>query len=320
MSGPTQHLVVRSRTIVAEDIVSLELAAADGRPLLPFEAGAHIELKLGNGCERSYSLVNDPSKRDRYVISVNKDPASRGGSRYVHEVLRPGHAIEVAGPRNNFRLVENASLVVLIAGGIGITPLWCMIQRLEALGRPWKLFYGARSRGKCAYLRDVQALEAKSPGRVHLHFNDECDGRVLDLPAAVAAAPADAHLYCCGPIPMLQAFEQATAGRREETVHVEYFSPREPVVCDGGFNVLLARSGRTLFVEKGTTILDKLLAEGIDVSYSCREGVCGTCQTGVLEGEPDHHDSYLTPAERRSGKTIMVCCSGSRSDKLVLDL
>jgi len=314
------QLVIRSRTVAADDIVALELAAPDGEALPPFEAGAHIDLTLGNGLVRSYSLVNAPAERHRYVVAVNRDPSSRGGSRYVHDSLEPGQTIEVTGPRNNFTLVEDASLVVLIAGGIGVTPLWCMIQRLEELGRAWKLFYGSRSRSKCAYLSDIQALAARYPERVEPHFNDEHDGRVLDMAAAVAAAPRDAHLYCCGPVPMLRAFEEATANRPEGHAHVEYFSAQQEAACAGGFNLVLARSQRKLYVEQGKSVLDILLDAGIEITHCCREGVCGACQTTVLEGEPDHRDSYLTPQERRSGKSIMPCCSGSLSETLVLDL
>lgn len=312
------QLMIRSRRMEAEDVVSLELVDECGEPLPPFTAGAHIDLVLGNGCSRSYSLVNDPAERDRYVIAVNKDPASRGGSRYVHEVLQAGQSIEVRGPRNNFELVENAPLVVLFAGGIGVTPLRCMIQRMEALGRPWMLHYAARSRVRCAFLDEVAALEARHSGRVHLHFDDEAGGRPMDIAARIAASPADAHLYCCGPNPMMRAFEAATAGRPPETVHVEYFTAQHDAACAGGFQVVLARSQRTVFVKKGQSILDTLLDAGVDVANCCREGVCGTCQTTVIDGQPDHRDSYLTPPERKN--SMMVCCSGSLSDKLVLDL
>lgn len=312
------QLVIRNRALVAEDIVSLELVDESGESLPPFTAGAHIDLVLGNGCSRSYSLVNDPAERDHYVIAVNKDPASRGGSRYVHEALQAGQSIEVRGPRNNFELVEDAALVVLFAGGIGVTPLRCMMQCLESAGRPWMLHYAARSRARCAFLDEVAALEARRPGRVHLHFDDEAEGRPMDIAARIAAAPPDAHLYCCGPNPMMRAFEAATAGRPPQTVHVEYFTAQHEAACEGGFQVVLARSRRTVFVKKGHSILDTLLDAGIDVANCCREGVCGTCQTGVIEGEPDHRDSYLTPPERKT--SMMVCCSGSLSDKLVLDL
>jgi tetrachlorobenzoquinone reductase len=313
-------LLVRALSVEAEDVLSIELVSPQGDSLPVFTAGSHIDLELGNGLTRSYSLSSDPADCTRYVVAVNKDPGSRGGSRYIHETLRPGALIEVSGPRNGFPLVEDAPLVVLFAGGIGITPLWCMIQRLEVLGKPWKLYYSARNRAKCAYLREVQALEARSPGRVHIHFNEDAGGKVVDLDTLVAAQPEGAHLYCCGPVPMLQAFEQATAKRAPETVHVEYFAAAEEASTEGGFKVKLARSNRTVTVPSGKSILEALLDEGIEISHACKEGVCGACQTTVIEGEPDHRDSFLTPREKSQGKTVILCCSGSLSETLVLDL
>ena len=314
------ELFVRSKTVEALDIVALELASVSGEPLPPFTAGAHIDLVLGNGLIRSYSLANDPAETDRYVVAVHRDPASRGGSAYVHDVVAVGDRIEVHGPRNNFELVENAPTVVLIAGGIGITPLWSMIQRLESLGRSWKLFYAVRSRSRCAYEKAIAALEASSPGRVHFHFNDEQGGALIDLPAILAALASDAHVYCCGPNPMLEAFEQATAGRNPCTVHLEWFRGHTPAATEGGYSVVLSRSGRTFRIPAGKSVLDVLIEAGLDIAYSCREGVCGACQTNVLEGEPDHRDSYLTPHEKRSGKTMLICCSGATGDRLVLDM
>jgi len=314
------QLLVRSTAMLAEDVLSLELASPDGEPLAPFTAGAHIDLQLGNGCMRSYSLVNDPAERHRYVVAVHKTPASRGGSQWIHESLEAGRLIEVGGPRNNFELVEDACLVVLFAGGIGITPLLCMIRRLESLGRPWKLFYGVRSRARCAYLREIEVLGQKHPGRVNVHI-DEVAGRApMDMRSLVEQVPADAHLYCCGPAPMLADFEAATSGRPAAHVHVEYFSARQEAAVAGGFEVVLARSKRSVRVGTGASILTTLLEAGIDVMHACREGVCGACQTGVVEGEPDHRDSYLSPQEKNSGRTMLLCCSGSKRDVLVLDL
>ncbi|MDD2610211.1 MAG: PDR/VanB family oxidoreductase [Giesbergeria sp.] len=313
------ELTLRSITTEAQDIVSLELVSPRNEALPPFSAGAHIDLKLGNGLTRSYSLVNDPAETHRYVVAVNKDPASRGGSQYIHEQLRSGQSLEVSVPKNHFALVEDAPLVMLVGGGIGITPLYCMIQRLEALDKPWKLFYSARNRQKCAYLSQIMALEAKHPGRVQLHFMDEAGG-VPDLKTILAAVPAAAHVYCCGPSAMLQAFEQATATRKPDTVHVEYFSAQQEAAVAGGYEVMLARSQRSFQIQPGKTILDVLLAHGVAMSHACQEGVCGACQTTVLEGTPDHRDSFLTPREKSCGKTMLVCCSGSLSDRLVLDL
>ena len=304
----------------AESINSFELVAPAGGDLVAFTAGSHIDLYLSNGMIRSYSLVNDPSERSRYVIAVNKDAASRGGSRFVHETLRAGDLITISHPRNNFVLQENTTHSILIAGGIGITPLLSMIRRLKALGRSWELFYAARTRVAAAFLDELSGLRRDVQEELHLNFDQEPTGSMLDLAAIVRNAPGDAHLYCCGPVPMLEAFEAATRDRPAEQVHVEYFKAREKPAAEGGFEVKLARSNRTIKVEAGKTILNALLDAGIAVNYACTEGVCGTCETRVIEGIPDHRDLFLGKAEQAANKTIMICCSGSKSDALVLDL
>lgn len=311
---------VRSLACEAEDILSLELVAPGGDPLPAFTPGAHIDLRLAPGLTRSYSLVNPAHERHRYVVAVSKDPASRGGSRHVHERLRPGDVIEVSAPANHFALVEDAPQVVMFAGGIGITPLWCMAQRLHALGRAWVLHYSVRQRARCAYLQELQALERASPGHVHFHFDEEEGGRPMDLRAVIDTVAPQAHLYCCGPPAMLRAFEQAAAQRAPGTVHVEYFSARAEAAVARSYRVVLARSGRTFEVPAGKTILSVLLQARLDVPYSCGEGVCGACETRVLSGEPDHRDTVLSPQEAAAGRTMMICCSGSRSETLVLDL
>lgn len=312
--------VVRSLTVEADEILSVELVACDGDKLPAFTAGAHIDLHLAPGLSRSYSLVNPQQDRERYVVAVNKDPSSRGGSRYVHEALRPGQVIEISEPRNNFALVEDAPHVVLVAGGIGVTPLWCMVQRLESLGRSWQLHYSARNRRKCAYLRQVEALGQAHPGRVQLRFDDENGGVPMDLAALIRTIPVEAHVYCCGPVPMLKAFEQATATRAPQTVHVEYFSAKNAAAVDGGYQVVLARSGVSFAITPGRTILEVLLEGGIDVPHSCTQGVCGACETRVIEGTPDHRDAVLSPQEIAAGKTMMICCSGAKTPTLVLEL
>lgn len=321
MSGARRNLTeVRVRRIgyEAERINSYELVLPAGGDLAPFSAGSHIDLHLANGMIRSYSLLNDPRERHRYVIAVNKDVAGRGGSSFVHDNLRAGHVIAVSEPRNNFALCEDAELSVLIAGGIGITPLLSMIRRLSALGRRRKLFYAARNRPAAAFLDELAALQRDSD--LHVDLDDERSGRVFDLAAIVNAAPVSAHLYCCGPVQMLEAFEAATADRPAGHVHVEYFQAREAPVTTGGFEVKLARSNRTIAVEAGQTILDALLAAGISANYACAEGVCGTCETRLIDGVPDHRDQFLSRDEQAENKTIMICCSGAKSSALVLDL
>jgi vanillate O-demethylase ferredoxin subunit len=318
----TERLNVRVHLVrtEAEDARSLELRAPDGADLPPFTAGAHLDVHLPGGMSRSYSLTNPQSERHRYVITVNRDAASRGGSRHMCEVVRPGEMLQINAPSNTFQLREDAEQSVLLAGGIGITPLWCMIQRLEQLGKPWRLYYAARTRPKMAFLGELQQLEQRAPGRVTFNFDHEPGATMFDIAAIVREQPPSAHLYCCGPTGMLKAFEAATQGRAPETVHLEYFTSDVAPAQQGGFEVVLARSKKTIRIEPGQTILQAVLALGMNVPRSCTQGVCGTCDTAVLEGIPDHRDTVLSKRERESNKKMMICCSGSLSERLVLDL
>lgn len=311
----TSRLRIKSASWEAPNILSYELRSLEGAELPPFTAGAHIDLTLPNGLVRSYSLVNPQSERHRYVIAVQKDRASRGGSKWIHENFRAGDIVTVNGPRNNFALDENAEKSIFIAGGIGITPILSMIERMNALGRDWELIYCSRKRSGTAFLESLE----KKP-QVRFNCDEEPGGKMLDIAAVVKAAPANSHLYCCGPLPMLEAFEKATKDLARERVHVEYFTAKEPPAVEGGFKVVLAKSGREFTVPPGKTILDTLRDSGLDIPYSCTEGVCGTCETKVLDGVPDHRDLILTEKERASNNTMMICCSGSKSEKLVLDL
>ncbi len=319
MSTATITVQVKSVTFEAERINSYELRPRAGGELPPFTAGAHIDLKLPKAMSRSYSLVNPQGERHRYVIAVAHDAASKGGSRFIHERLRAGDTLSITPPRNNFALTENARHSVLIVGGIGITPIWCMVQRLVELKRSWELHYSARTQQSMAFLEPIAALQAAHPGRVVLNFDLEPGGQPLDLAAIVARAADDAHLYCCGPAGLLESFEQATQQRPRDHVHVEYFSAREAPATGGGFTVVLAKSNVSIFVKDGESILDALRGAGIDAPFSCAEGVCGTCEMRVLEGMPDHRDMVLTEAERAANKSMMICCSGSKSETLVLD-
>jgi tetrachlorobenzoquinone reductase len=316
----TMQVRIKRISYEAEGINSYELVALAGDDLVPFTAGSHIDLHLSNGMIRSYSLVNDQCERKRYIIAINKDAASRGGSRLIHETLRAGDVITISQPRNNFVLQENAVHSVLVAGGIGITPLLSMIRRLEALGRSWDLFYAARTRAAAAFLDELHALRCQGHSNLHLNFDQEPSGRMFDVAAILKDAASDAHLYCCGPVPMLEAFEAATTERPVEQVHVEYFKTKEKPAAEGGFDVRLARSNQTIRVEAGKTILNALLDAGIGANYACTEGICGTCETRVIEGIPDHRDLFLGKDEQAANKTMMICCSGSKSSTLVLDL
>jgi ferredoxin-NADP reductase len=299
----------------ARDTNLYEFAPLDGKPLPTYEPGAHIDLHLPNGLVRQYSLLNPEPDGSSYTVGIKRDPASRGGSRYVHDELRVGKTLKIGAPRNNFPLVESASHVVLLAGGIGITPIWCMVQRLHKLGRAWKLYYACRSRADMAFL---QTLEAMGPAQ--FHFDDESAGNVLDVKAIVAEAPKDAHLYCCGPTPMLKAFEAATADWPRAQIHVEYFTPKQEADKKGGFVVELARSRQEFVIPEGKSILQVLLDAGVDVDYSCELGICGACEQRVISGTPEHRDAILTEEEQASNTKVMICCAGCKSERLVLDL
>lgn len=315
-----QQLAVRVQAmrLEARDILSVELCAADGADLPPFEAGAHVDLHLGNGVTRSYSLLNAQDERKRYVVGVAKDRASRGGSRYVHEQLRVGAALQISAPRNNFRLEESAAHTVLIAGGIGITPISCMYRRLRSLGKSVELLYCARSRSDAAFCESLLDQEGVSS-----HFDQE-SGAAPDLRAYLAQAgrPADTHFYCCGPTPMLDAFEKYCEELGLPNAHIERFAPAEQVeaVQGGQYVAELARSKRSVTVPAGKSLLDALLESGLNVQHSCREGICGACETAVIDGIPLHRDSVLSKSERAANATMMVCVSGCQGQRLVLDL
>ncbi len=305
---------------VARDTKLYTFARIEDGPLPAYKPGAHIDLHLPNGLVRQFSLVVPDSNPDSYTVGVKRDAASRGGSRYIIEEMKVGDQIKISAPRNNFPLVENAEHVVLIAGGIGITPIWCMVQELAALKRSWKLYYSCRSRADMAFLETLQTLD---PQAVHLHFDDEAAGRFLDLAAAIAAAPENAHFYCCGPNPMLKAFEAAAASRPRGNVHIEYFTLKEEAETGyklGGFWVELARSGDEYFIPEGKKVLEVLFDAGVDVDYSCELGICGACETRVISGIPIHHDSVLSEEEQASNEKVMICCCGCATERLVLDM
>jgi len=305
------------KAMLSPDIVGLELAPVEGA-LPAFTAGAHIDLHLPNGMSRSYSLVNPQGETHRYEIAVKRENGGRGGSAYVHDRFRIGDLIEISPPRNNFLLEERAPHSVLFAGGIGLTPILCMAQRLAALGQSFDLHYGARSRADAIFLDRLEKLSAA--GKVRLWFDDETGGERIDMRGLTAQAPEHAHFYCCGPAPMIAGFEEALRDVPPARVHREHFSGSVELGCQGGFEVVLARSDRVLQVPEGQTILDTLLDAGFDVEFSCMEGFCGSCKVGVIEGEVDHRDIALSPAERASGKVMMICCSKAARERLVLDL
>jgi tetrachlorobenzoquinone reductase len=314
MTAPDRiTMFIRAIRVQAETVWSFELAPVSGAPLPAYAPGSHIDLHLPGGMVRQYSLTNI-SGGDHYEVAVSLDRNSRGGSRWFHECARPGMRLEIGGPRNSFPLAD-ADRSVFFAGGIGITPIRAMVKSLEKTGRAWKLHYAARTRSAAAFVDEFEALGPN----VHLHFDDRAGG-LFDMAGAVAQAPAGAHLYCCGPEPMIAAFLDAAKDWPQDQVHVEYFTPAPVKAGEGGFLVELARSGITVEVRPDQTILDAVLAAGVPAANSCRNGLCGTCETRVLAGEPDHRDLILSEAERRESRTMMICCSRAKSPSLTLDL
>jgi tetrachlorobenzoquinone reductase len=314
----TMKARVQAMRLENESVLLIEFRAPDGQDLPAFEAGAHIDLFLPNGLLRSYSLSNSQDETHRYVVGVSRDAKSRGGSDWIHDNLRLGQVLEIAAPRNNFPLKENADHSILFAGGIGITPMLSMVRRLTDLGRSWELYYCVRTRDLLALQDELAQVALQDSSRIHLHVDAENDGRVLDIPGIVSAAPAGTHMYCCGPLPMIAGFEEAIEGRGSEFKHVEYFAAKEAPKAEGGFEVELTESGVTLQIQAGKTILNTMLDAGLDAPFSCGEGICGTCETRVISGIPDHHDLVLTDSEKESNETVMICCAGSKSPRLVL--
>ena len=317
----TLQVRVRATTYEAKNILGFELVTLDPKTALPaFNAGSHIELHLPGDLRRSYSLLNDPTQTHRYCIGVNLDAHSRGGSRFMHEQLRTGTVLTIGVPRNLFEMDESAPFNVFIAGGIGITPMLSMIARAQALGTPWRLHYAARTRQHAGFLDLLARYQAQPGADVKLNFDQEPGGPMLDLNAVISALPAGAHVYACGPQSLLAAYEQATASLPTARVHREYFAAKEAAATEGSYTVRLARSQGTLQIRPGQTLLDGLIAIGAEPTFSCQQGICGTCEVKVLEGTPDHRDMVLTESEKAGNDRMMVCCSGAKSACLVLDL
>ncbi|MDO9570646.1 MAG: PDR/VanB family oxidoreductase [Hydrogenophaga sp.] len=314
-------LRVQSMAWQTPQVLSIVLQSPDGQALPEAEPGSHVDLHLGQGLSRSYSVVGHAGSESCYEIAVAKDANSRGGSRFVHEKLRVGDLVATSAPRNLFPLHAAGRFHVLIAGGIGITPIWAMVQRLEALGTPWELHFAARSRRDAAYLNRIESLAQRSCcGRLVTHFDDENSGIPPDLGAIVNAAPPGTHFYCCGPQGMLKAYEKATASVPPDHVHLERFAAEAPTGAAAAFQVQLARSGMQLTIPPDRTILDVLLEHGINAPYGCMQGSCGMCETAVIDGTPAHGDMLLSDEEKAKNDKLLICCSRSLSPVLTLDL
>jgi vanillate monooxygenase ferredoxin subunit len=316
----TLRVRVASKAAEAQDIASFELVAADGTALPAFTAGAHVDVHLPDGMVRQYSLCNDPRETHRYRIAVLRETASRGGSLAMH-ALKEGDTLAISAPRNHFPLAADATEHLLLAGGIGITPIVCMAEQLAAAGTPFELHYATRSPSRTAFaahLRDAAYAE-----HVHFHHDDGPAPQRLDLAAVVAQPRPGRHLHVCGPAGLIDATLRAAraAGWPADTLHREYFAaPAAAPAEQGAFEVQIASTGAVIRVAPDQSVVAALAAAGIERPLSCEQGVCGTCLTGVLDGKPDHRDVYLTDEEHARGDCFTPCCSRALSPRLVLDL
>jgi ferredoxin-NADP reductase len=309
-------VTVAERRDEAEDVISLTLRHADGAELPEWQPGAHLDLLLADGMERQYSLCGDPADRTAWRIAVLRETEGRGGSAYVHDWVPAGSALQVRGPRNHFPL-KPAGNYLFVAGGIGITPILPMLHAAHADGAQWSLLYGGRRRASMAFAAD---LAARFPEQVLLRPQDETG--LLDLAGFLGAPKPDTAVYCCGPGPLLDAVSDYCAANGWPEPAMERFQPKEQEAGaeNRPFELVLSRSGLTLTVPQDASVLETVRAAGVEVLYSCTEGTCGTCETDVLDGVPEHRDSLLTAAEREAGETMMICVSRCRGERLVLDL
>jgi ferredoxin-NADP reductase/nitrite reductase/ring-hydroxylating ferredoxin subunit len=301
----------------AEDIAALRLESI-GAPLPAFDAGAHIDVYLPNGLVRQYSLTNDPSDTKAYVIGVKRETESTGGSSALHSVVREGDVLAISDPHNNFSLAKTAKQTLLIAGGIGVTPLVAMAHSLAEAGRAFHLHYFVRSPRYVAFREDL----APYADRLTIYEALDSSATRSRLETILSTRPDGGHVYVCGPAPMLEAAREFAerAGWPDETVHFEYFKNDRAIDDSTAFEVALARSAITLRVPSGKTIVDVLRENGVFIPTSCEQGACGTCMTTVLDGVPDHQDVFLSKSERASGVCMMPCVSRAKSARLVLDL
>ena len=324
MAEPGFDVRVAALAEETADIRRFELESADGTALPAFTAGAHIDLHLGPGLIRQYSLCNTPGEGEgsaRYVIAVKKEPASRGGSAKLHDSVKLGDVLHVTGPRNHFPIDPTATEHLLLAGGIGVTPMLSMAGHLKAQGQRFRLKYFTRSPAHTAF---HQELGSKAwAAHVDFHYAVEPERLRAYLRTVLGHPPAGGHVYVCGPRPFMDmVMDIASTSYPPGAVHSEYFAadPNAQAGARDGFVVRCARSEKEFAVPEGESIINVLSRNGVDVEVMCEQGVCGTCLTGVLQGRPDHRDSYLTPDERASNEKIMVCCSRSLDPVLVLDL
>jgi ferredoxin-NADP reductase len=313
----SSQYLVRQMTWEAEDVLSLVLVR-EGQQVPEWTFGAHIDLILRNNLIRQYSLCGDRSDRSQWTIAVLREPNSAGGSKYIHEVLRPGMTVLASDPRNNFPLVE-AEHYLFVAGGIGVTPLLPMVKHLDAQQKDWKMLYGGRRRASMAFRDQLGELTPK----VDVMPEDEFG--LLDLRGAFEPTPLDTAIYCCGPEPLIAALEAQCLASGRSAPYVERFGarPASEMQLDPAentpFELVLMKSDRRFTIPSDKSIIQVLAAERVFVPTSCTEGYCGVCETAVLDGLPDHRDDYLTPEIRATNRKMMICCSRSKTPVLVID-
>ncbi|GGL98413.1 PDR/VanB family oxidoreductase [Pseudomonas asuensis] len=314
------EVLIVSKKTEATDICSLELASVDGSPLPEFSAGSHIDIHLPDGLTRQYSLCNPSSERHRYQIAVLKDPASRGGSLGVHQ-LKEGTHVHISEPRNLFSLAHGAKRSLLFAGGIGVTPILCMAERLSNMAADFEMHYCTRSADRTAFVERIKT--SSFAGQVHFHHDDGPAQQKLDAAQVLGQPESDVHVYVCGPTGFME-YVLSTAkanGWPEEQLHREYFAAAPTDTAnDGSFDLRIASTGQTLHVPAERTALDVLLEAGFDIPMSCEQGICGTCLTRVLDGAPDHRDMFMTEEEQAANDQFTPCCSRAKSAVLVLDI
>src|SRR5690554_835536 len=303
----------------AEGVKTFILEGVSGTALPKFTAGSHSNIELKPGLTRAYSLVPVSDSDNAYAISVRLDPKSRGGSAYLHTEVVAGSVLSISEPANNFKLNETSEFSCFFAGGIGVTPFLSMAERLNELGRPWEMHYASRTRASCPYVKRLEALAAESKGKVFFYFDEDAGSSRLCMEKVIEGKKAFADFYCCGPVGMLDHFVALTADIKERA-HLEYLASNTEASTDSSAVIECARSGKTLQLEPGRTILEVLIDNGLDVEFSCREGTCGTCEVPILEGEADHRDMILSDEEKDANESLMVCCSGAKTAKLVLDI
>ncbi|MBM3511725.1 MAG: oxidoreductase [Alphaproteobacteria bacterium] len=324
MAIPTLSVRVNKITREADDIYSYELVDPTGAALPGFSAGAHVDVHTPAGIVRQYSLANDARETHRYVVAVQREPQSRGGSKSLVDQVKEGDTITISAPRNNFPVDRAAGRHVLIAGGIGITPILAMTRQLAAANADYKLYYIARTPEKMAFQTVLKGKEFA--GHIEFIFDGGDPSKGLDVKKLLATRADGAHVYCCGPTGLMNVVKEAAKQSfPEDAVHMEYFTA-EPAMLEAGrrqnksFKVKVKSSGKEFEVPADKSILDVLRANGFDLDSSCEEGICGTCATQVVKGEIEHRDLFLTEKAKREGKWMMICISRAKGDTLTIDL